>query len=189
MLLASEIRTMDSLKNLLQMVFPSRQNHVQDVERTPAQQGNSAPSTLRLLPAHYIYGRPELDPTDKLNLFRHLTGILSRPSMVHSHGFFSSVARPAPNLGIYARVVRKEQSAKIDHKYFSLLINGYLGMQIVIAAALTALGAAGGSHGAVTVFGAINTVFAGILTFLRGSGLPSRLKFYRLEWKRVREFI
>ncbi|KAH9208676.1 hypothetical protein DL95DRAFT_232857, partial [Leptodontidium sp. 2 PMI_412] len=130
-----------------------------------------------------------LDPTDNLNLFRHLTGIVSHPSMSHSDSIFSSGGRPAPNLGIYARVVHNEKTAKVGFKYFSWLINGCLGLQIVVAAALTALGAAGGSRGAVTVFGAVNTVFAGVLTFLKGSGLPNRFKYYQTEWRRVREFI
>lgn len=51
------------------------------------------------------------------------------------------------------------------------------------------MGAAGASRSTVTVFGAINTVIAGVLTFLKGSGLPNRLKYYQSEWKRVREFI
>lgn len=45
------------------------------------------------------------------------------------------------------------------------------------------------SHGAVTAFGAVNTVIAGILTFLKGSGLPNRLKYYQNEWKKIREYI
>ncbi|KAG4419730.1 hypothetical protein IFR04_007137 [Cadophora malorum] len=162
-----------------------------DVEKgRTGQLGTSEASTL---PPQRVqvdaYGRPDLDPNDNLNLFRHLTGIVSHPSMSQSDSFFSSGGRPAPNLGIYARVIHNEQTAKVGYKYFSWLINGCLGLQIVVAAALTALGAAGGSRGAVTVFGAINTVFAGILTFLKGSGLPNRFKYYQTEWRRVREFI
>lgn len=54
------------------------------------------------------------------------------------------------------------------------LISVALIMQLIVAAALTALGAADGNHGAVTVFGGINTVIAGFLTYLKGSGLPNR---------------
>jgi hypothetical protein len=79
--------------------------------------------------------------------------------------------------------------AKVGYKRFNILINGCLGLQIIVAAALTAMGAGNASHSAVTTFGAINTVIAGILTFLKGSGLPSRLKYYQNEWKKVREFI
>ncbi|KAK0103501.1 hypothetical protein ONS95_005522 [Cadophora gregata] len=179
-------------KDILQIAFPSKQkaqkSKANDIENGKmGQHGTSEASTQRVLVD--AYGRPELDPSDNLNLFRHLTGIISHPSMSHSDTFFSSGGRPAPNLGIYARVIHNEGTAKVGYKYFSWLINGCLGLQIVVAAALTALGAAGGSRGAVTVFGAINTVFAGILTFLKGSGLPNRFKYYQTEWKRVREFI
>ncbi|KAJ5675174.1 uncharacterized protein N7477_005108 [Penicillium maclennaniae] len=46
-----------------------------------------------------------------------------------------------------------------------------------------------GPHSAVTAFGAINTIMAGILTYLRGSGLPDRLKAYQNKWKNIREYI
>lgn len=39
------------------------------------------------------------------------------------------------------------------------------------------------------MFGAINTVIAGFLTYLKGSGLPNRLKFFQHEWTKVREYI
>ena len=51
----------------------------------------------------------------------------------------------------------------------------------MFAAALTALGAAGASRSAVTVFGAMNTVMAGMLIFLKGSGLSNRLEYYQAE--------
>jgi hypothetical protein len=72
---------------------------------------------------------------------------------------------------------------------FNLLINTCLGTQIIVAAVLTALGAADGPHSAVTGLGAINTIIAGFLTYLKGSGLPNRLKYHEIEWKAVREHI
>ena len=148
---------------------------------------HQTPQLPNIQSEHDHDGRLEIAPGDQLNLFRHLTGVTSHPSMACSH--FQSGGRPAPNLGIYARVVHNEQDAKRGYKYFSWLINGCLGLQIIVAAALTAMGAAGASRSAVTVFGAINTVIAGVLTFLKGSGLPNRLKYYQTEWKRIREFI
>jgi hypothetical protein len=178
---------LQSAKGLYKMVFPRKRQNT-DIENNTMHQHREPP-----LPRVQVnaYGRPELDPSDNLNLFRHLTGIVSHPSMVHSEPFFSSTAetRPAPNLGIYARVVHNEHKAKVGYRYFSWLINGCLGLQIVVAATLTALGASGGSRSSVTVFGAVNTVIAGILTFLKGSGLPNRFKYYETEWRRVREFI
>jgi hypothetical protein len=55
--------------------------------------------------------------------------------MAHTH--LNEGGRPAPNLGIYARVIHNEQTAKEGYKYFSWLINGCLGLQIVVAASLT----------------------------------------------------
>ncbi|KAF2034984.1 hypothetical protein EK21DRAFT_55228, partial [Setomelanomma holmii] len=97
--------------------------------------------------------------------------------------------RAAPNLGIYNRVCHREAQAKRGYKLAAMLINGCLGIQIVVAAALTAMGAANSNHVGITAFGAINTVIAGILTYLKGSGLPNRIRYYENEWKRVREYI
>ncbi|KAL4765054.1 uncharacterized protein BDW70DRAFT_147353 [Aspergillus foveolatus] len=112
-----------------------------------------------------------IPPSDKLLVFRALTGI------------------DTPNIGIYTRVVRAETKAAKRYRFHAALINTCLGIQIVVAAALTALGAARGPHNAVTAFGAINTIVAGILTYLKGSGLPDRLKHYQNEWRNIREYI
>jgi len=167
------------------MAFGRRKNPEQDLENGESQTHTPEPR----LP---VIGRSELSTDDQLNIFRNLTGIVSHPSMARRTNFFTSGSqptRPAPNLGIYARVVHNEETAKRGFKNFSWLINGCLGVQLIVAAALTAMGAAGASRSAVTVFGAINTVIAGVLTFLKGSGLPMRFKYYQSEWKRVREFI
>ncbi|KAI9151938.1 hypothetical protein HJFPF1_09155 [Paramyrothecium foliicola] len=122
---------------------------------------------------------------DKLLVFRALTGIDTAPVLA---GAGHSV-RTAPNLGIYTRVVRAEQFAANKYKSISLMINVCLGTQIIVAAILTSLGAADGPHSAVTAFGAINTVIAGVLTYVKGSSLPDKLKYHKDEWKRVREYI
>ncbi|KAI8965843.1 hypothetical protein F5Y11DRAFT_258252 [Daldinia sp. FL1419] len=134
---------------------------------------------------HQSYLIPEDNP---LTLFRLMVGISTSPYLGYSET--SPVGRrPAANIGIYSRVVHSEQKSKDRYKVFSILINACYFLQIVVAASLTAMGAAGVSHGAVTAFGAINTIIAGILTFLKGSGLPARLKYYGDEWKKIREFI
>jgi hypothetical protein len=96
---------------------------------------------------------------DKLATFRHLVGIHS--TQAPSAGGLPQLyfdGRAAPNLGMYNRVVHREQQAKKSYKFASIMINSCLGIQIIVAAALTALGAANSSHRAVTAFGAINTV-------------------------------
>jgi len=119
---------------------------------------------------------------DTLTQFRHYVGIHNEPDLVGSN-------RPVANVGIYQRIVKAERTYKKQYKTYSMAINGALGMQIVFAAALTALGAGNGPRSAVTAFGAINTVLAGFLTYLKGSGLPHRLKYYANEIVKVREYI
>ncbi|KAI1408876.1 hypothetical protein F5Y13DRAFT_171496 [Hypoxylon sp. FL1857] len=152
----------------------------------PTNMASTLGSAPHALPhGHRSYLVPEDDP---LTLFRLMVGISTSPYLGYSES--SPVGtRPAANIGIYTRVVHSEQKAKDRYKVFSILINACYFLQIVVAASLTAMGAAGVSHGAVTAFGAINTVIAGLLTFLKGSGLPGRLKYYGNEWKKIREFI
>lgn len=126
-----------------------------------------------------------IPPYDKLLVFRSLTGIDSVPALTEG----GHLPRPADNVGIYTRVVTNETNAGRGYRTFSWMINTCLGIQIVVAAAVTALGAASGPHAAVTAFGAINTILAGVLTYLRGSGLPDRLKQYQNRWKNIREYI
>ena len=121
---------------------------------------------------------------DKLLVFRSLTGIDTVPALRSGHS-----ARTAPNIGIYSRVVRSEHTAARRYRAFNWLINACLGVQIIVAAILTSLGAANGPRSAVTGFGAVNTIIAGILTYLKGSGLPDRFRYHENEWKGVREYI
>ncbi|KAF3055890.1 putative c6 transcription protein [Daldinia childiae] len=183
---------------LLRLLFKKRQQegHIDEEQGAqnaiPAAGVGSTPiaSTLgtnsNILPhTHQSYLVPE---DNRLTLFRLMVGISTSPYLGYSES--SPVGtRPAANIGIYARVVHSEQKSKDRYKVFSILINACYFFQIVVAASITAMGAAGVSHGAVTAFGAINTIIAGLLTFLRGSGLPGRLKYYGNEWKKIREFI
>lgn len=121
---------------------------------------------------------------DKLLVFRSLTGIDTVPALRFGHS-----TRSAQNIGIYSRVVRSERTAASRYRAFNLLINACLGIQIIVAAILTSLGAADGPRSAVTGFGAVNTIIAGIMTYLKGSGLPDRFKYHENEWKGVREYI
>lgn len=126
-----------------------------------------------------------IPPNDKLLIFRALTGIDSVPALTSG----GHLLRTAPNVGIYTRVVKNETKSARAYRLFNWMINICLGIQIIVAAAVTALGAASGPHSAITAFGAINTIMAGILTYLRGSGLPDRLKAYQNKWKNIREYI
>lgn len=171
-------------------------------DNTDDDHGNSGTTASPIPPTHKL-----ISADDKLAVFRQLTGIntdaalklpakdkltLFRwPIRINSDPAPESIetGRPASNLGIYARAARAEDQAKLLYRRFSLLINACLGIQIIVAAALTALGAGNGPHRVVTGFGAINTIIAGFLTYLKGSGLPNRYKHQQNQWGKVREYI
>lgn len=69
------------------------------------------------------------------------------------------------------------------------MVNTFFMLQIIVGAALTALGAAKGPAAAVTFLGAVNTVVAGLLTYLKGQGLPTRLEQYLHLLRTLREHI
>lgn len=122
-------------------------------------------------------------PPDKLRTFRNLIGIHSLPPDPRHP------TRPAENQGTYKRLVDAEVKARIQYYFSSSLINTCLLAQIVIAAALTALGAANASHIAITILGSANTVIAGGMTYLKGQGLPERLMQYANGLRKVREYL
>ena len=174
------------LKSLMRAF--SRKQRTEAVEYTPEPRPplSQNPSALAVpqTPSYALPPPPDgpLPVKDKLATFRRITGITSARD--HVAGY-----RPAKNLGIYARVVQNESEALSAFKLSASIINGCLGLQLVVAAALTALGAGNGPHGLVTAFGAVNTVIAGFLTYLKGSGLPNRHKFYASSWSKVREYM
>ncbi|KAL8950930.1 MAG: hypothetical protein Q9222_003052 [Ikaeria aurantiellina] len=95
----------------------------------------------------------------------------------------------ARNQGIYARIIYEERKSTYQYHLMSTIINvSFLG-QIIVAATLTALGAAGGPHLAITILGSANTVIAGVQTYLKGQGLPNRIKQYQFGLRKLREYI
>lgn len=121
---------------------------------------------------------------DRLKLFRDLIGINPLPIPGRA-----DPKRPADNLGTYRRLCDAEVKARLEYYATAGAINFCLLAQIVVAAALTALGASNGSHIAITVLGSINTVIAGVMTYLKGQGLPTRLLEYANGLRKVREYI
>ncbi|KAL9100271.1 MAG: hypothetical protein Q9163_004331 [Psora crenata] len=120
----------------------------------------------------------------KLIQYRQLTGINTPKQLTMGES-----SRPAPNIGIYTRVISEEKMATYQYWLVSSIINiAFIG-QIVVAATLTALGASGASRTAITVLGSINTVVAGIQTYLKGQGLPHRIRKYQFSMRKLREYI
>lgn len=115
-----------------------------------------------------------------LQTFRTILGINAIPPTAN---------RPAQNIGTYKRLVDAELKARVQYYTAASIINTGLLAQIVIGAALTALGASNGPHIAITVLGSLNTVIAGGMTYLKGQGLPERLLVYANGLRKVREYL
>lgn len=121
----------------------------------------------------------------RLLKFQKLVGICS-PAVLRVN---PALARPAPNEGIYKRTVNEEARVKFQYAVSSYMVNTFFMLQIIVGAALTALGAAKGPPAAVTFLGAVNTIVAGLLTYLKGQGLPTRLEQYLHLLRTLREHI
>ena len=119
----------------------------------------------------------------KLVKFQTLTGI-SSPNLLGAN-----IYRPARNEGIYKRTVDEETKVSFQYSVSNYVVNIGGMLQIVLGAALTALGAANGPSAAVTILGAVNTITAGLLTYLKGQGLPMRLEQYLHMLRTLREHI
>ena len=134
---------------------------------------------------HHHHPNPDLaNLPANLIKFQNLIGI-SVPPAIRSE----QPHRPAQNLGIYKRTVDSENETQFQYKLSAFLVNMCYMLQIVVGAALTALGAASGPSAAVTILGALNTILAGLLTYLKGQGLPARLEQHFQLLRRLREHI
>ncbi len=121
----------------------------------------------------------------RLLKFQNLVGICS-PNILRAN---PTVARPAQNEGVYKRTVDEEARVKLQYAISNYMVNTFFMLQIIVGAALTALGAAKGPAAAVTFLGAVNTVVAGLLTYLKGQGLPMRLEQNLHLLRTLREYI
>ena len=179
-----------SIQSVLPIHNPlHRHNRAEDdIIRTSGRPVTDLPAHLTEPPSVKTRKKADaISAADQLTLFRSLVGIDNPPGL-HDSTFFRN-RRPADNIGIYKRVVDKEAKAASSYKWFSAFISFCISAQVLVAACLTALGAGNASHRAVTAFGALNTVLAGFMAYFKGSGLPNRLKYYKNEWTKLREYI
>ncbi|KAL2074145.1 hypothetical protein VTL71DRAFT_7923 [Oculimacula yallundae] len=84
-----------------------------------------------------------------------------------------------PN-GLYKDVIRSRTLAQYEYYFTSLLFTAALILQLLLGAALTALGStSAGTNLRITLLAAANTVLAGLLALMHNSGLPER---YKNDW-------
>lgn len=86
---------------------------------------------------------------------------------------------------LYLRAVSRRQGQSCTYMFTATLINVMLLTQVVLGAALTGLGASNSSRVLITVFGALNTVIAGVVAFMKSRGQPMRARMFRDDLSRV----
>jgi hypothetical protein len=96
----------------------------------------------------------------------------------------------AATADLQKKLIRKEKEHRFQYHLISVVFNLIAVAQIVVGAAITALGPSGGEHTtAITILGAFNTSIAGLLALLKGRGLPERLRRNSTEISKVLDLI
>ena len=92
--------------------------------------------------------------------------------------------------GLYKQVLTLRQFKNRLHRVFEAIFYSALGTQIVLGAVLTALGPVAKLHSrAITILGIFNTSIAGLLTILKGQGVPERFRKDEYQMKKVQNYI
>jgi hypothetical protein len=90
-----------------------------------------------------------------------------------------------PRNSLYGRATRLKKSQQSTYLFTAALSNTLLLSQVVLGAALTALGASESSHVLITLFGAANTIIAGVVAYLKSRGQPMRARMFRDDLERI----
>jgi hypothetical protein len=135
-----------------------------------------------------VAGLPPRKPTDEnLVIFRRAVGI-NYHLAGSDPGTMEQGRRTA--IGIYAAVLRARHRKSWQHFLLSMLVYICHFAQIIIGAALTALGPLASHHGVIiTVLGALNTTLAGLLALFSGQGLPDRVRKDEIEFRKIQDWI
>ncbi|KAJ9654003.1 hypothetical protein H2201_009061 [Coniosporium apollinis] len=97
---------------------------------------------------------------------------------------------PEHNIGVYQNIRFEEVTSQRRYFLYNFIVYGGLVSQLVISAVLILLGAnASNHHIAIAVLGSANGVITGILSLIRGQGLPNRLMQYANGLRKIREQI
>ena len=93
-------------------------------------------------------------------------------------------------VGIYKNVITIRNRKRMRYSGVGAFIYTCYFTQIVVGAALTALGASPDqAKWIITVLGALNTVLAGVLAMIKGLGQPQKLGRDHMEYRRLQDWI
>ncbi|QKX54199.1 uncharacterized protein TRUGW13939_01284 [Talaromyces rugulosus] len=130
---------------------------------------------------------PREDNDERLIIFRRAVGINYHLAATDP-GTMEEGRKKA--VGIYRAVISAKKS-KARQFYFlsTFTLLCHFG-QIIVGAALTALGPLASDHTTIITFlGAFNTVIAGMLALISGQGLPDRIKKDQIGFRKIQDWI
>jgi hypothetical protein len=115
-------------------------------------------------------------------------------SSVESQAVHHPTSNPYPPKdipdGLYKDVIRARFSCQYSYWISSTLVNVSMVLQLLLGAALTALGSrTTGQELAITILAAENTVIAGLLALMHNSGLPDRFQKDFNEFDMVESYL
>jgi hypothetical protein len=93
-------------------------------------------------------------------------------------------------VGIYRAVITAKRNKMWQFRAMWCVVLFCHFAQIIIGAALTALGPLANDHGVViTILGALNTVIAGVLALVSGQGVPDRIQKDEIGYRKIQDWI
>jgi hypothetical protein len=130
---------------------------------------------------------PREDNDERLIIFRRAVGINYHLAATDP-GTMEEGRKKA--VGIYRAVISaKKSKARQFYLLSTFTLLCHFG-QIIVGAALTALGPLASDHTTIITFlGAFNTVIAGMLALISGQGLPDRIKKDQIGFRKIQDWI
>lgn len=157
--------------------------------KTPIQQLPKVDTDLSWATPAGLRIRGNDDDNQVLLIFRRAVGINSdRASTFTDSETMEKGRRHA--VGVYKHVIEQRRRKKLLHHTLGIILYVSHFIQIIVAAVLTALGPNAANYEVpITVLGAVNTVIAGVLALLKGSGVIERLSKDEVEFAKLKDWI
>lgn len=153
-----------------------RANTFQAIPRVDTFASLAPPPAPPLPPAEYFKQKD----TSRQNAHAQFCALVGCPSSASPDKDFKLNKK-----SLYGRTITQLSSQRLAYNFSASLNNILLLSQVILGAALTALGASESSHILITVFGATNTIIAGVVAYLKSRAQPMRSRMYRDDLERI----
>ncbi|KAG8169295.1 hypothetical protein KVR01_000040 [Diaporthe batatas] len=159
----------------------STQTPVQRLPKVDTDMAWATPAGLRM--------RDNNDESQVLTIFRRAVGINSDKAGTFTDSETLEKGRRRA-VGVYKSVIEQQRRKRLVHHTLGIVLYISHFLQIVLAAVLTALGPNAKNYEVpITILGAVNTVVAGVLALLKGSGVIERVSKDEVDFKKLQDWI